>query len=345
MGERILFRREFHRRRISQLAAIALVILCSGAIMTSTAGVAHEKQESSAPPAGRIVTDEAGRRVSIPADVKRIVSLAPNLTETVYALGLGDRLAGDTNYCDTPPAAKEKPHIGEPQNPSLEAIVALHPDLVLATTSINREETVDALARLGVAVYTSDPHTVQGMLDSLAHMADVMGVAARGTALVSDLRARLDALHARLEDRPMMHVLFVVWQEPLITVGQNTFIADALRYAGAESAVIAKQNWPQIGLEEVVRLQPDYILFADNHEGAVAEHLSDLRARKAWQELDAVQLGHVITLSEEMTRPSPGLVDSVEQLAREIHPEVFAEKTTLPDQAGAPSKGCRACAR
>jgi iron complex transport system substrate-binding protein len=344
-----LFRREFHRRSVNQQRAIALVILCAGAIVLSTAVVAFGKQETSGPATSkafpRNVTDEAGRRVSIPADVKRIVSLAPNLTETVYALGLGDRLAGDTNYCDTPPAAKSKPHVGEPQNPSLEAIVALHPDLVLATTSINREETVDALARLGVAVYASDPHTVRGMLDSLAHMADVMGAASQGDALVSDLQARLDALHARLEGRPMMHVLFVVWQEPLITVGQNTFIADALRYAGAESAVIAKQNWPQIGLEEVVRLQPDYILFADNHEGAVAEHLSDLRARKAWKDLDAVQLGHVITLSEEMTRPSPGLVDSIEQLAREIHPEAFAEKTTVPDKDSEVAKGCSACAR
>ena len=91
----------------------------------------------------------------IPAEVKRIVTLAPNLTETVYALGLEDRLAGDTNFCDTPAAAKSKPHVGDPQNPSLEAIVALHPDLVLATTSINRLETADALKRLGIAVYTS----------------------------------------------------------------------------------------------------------------------------------------------------------------------------------------------
>ena len=89
------------------------------------AGVAH------------VVTDEVGRRVTIPPEVRRIVTLAPNLTETVYALGLEDRLAGDTDYCDTPPAAKSKPHVGNPQNPSLEAIVALHPDLVLATTSIN----------------------------------------------------------------------------------------------------------------------------------------------------------------------------------------------------------------
>ena len=109
------------------------------------AGVAHA------------VTDEVGRRVTIPPEVRRIVTLAPNLTETVYALGLEDRLAGDTDYCDTPPAAKSKPHVGNPQNPSLEAIVALHPDLVLATTSINRVETADALARLGIPVYTTDP--------------------------------------------------------------------------------------------------------------------------------------------------------------------------------------------
>ena len=98
----------------------------------------------------------------------------------MYALGLEDRLAGDTNFCDTPPAAKSKPHVGAPQTPNLEAIVALHPDLVLATTSINRPETVDALLRLGIAVYTSDPHTVRGMLQSIARMADLMGASEQG---------------------------------------------------------------------------------------------------------------------------------------------------------------------
>ena len=123
----------------------------------------------------RYVTDETGRRVAIPLRVRNIVTLAPDLTETVYALGLGERLAGDTTYCDSPPAAKDKPHVGAPQNPSLEAIVALHPDLVLATTSINSPQTVDALGAVGIAVYTSDPHTVRGMLDSIARMAELMG--------------------------------------------------------------------------------------------------------------------------------------------------------------------------
>src|ERR1700730_9327211 len=216
----------------------------------------------------RVVTDEAGRRVAVPREVKRIVTLAPNLTETIYALGLEGRLAGDTDYCDTPPAARLKPHVGSLVNPSIEAIVALHPDLVLATTSINRGETVDALGRLGIAVYTSDSRTVREMLDSIALMARLLGAEARGTALVTQLRARLDHLEARLADRPLVHFLVVGGEDPLITVGQNTFIADALRWAGAESVVLSNQNWPRLSFEEVVRLEPDYILFAGRHGGS-----------------------------------------------------------------------------
>jgi iron complex transport system substrate-binding protein len=276
--------------------------------------------------AARVVTDEVGRRVVLPAQVNRIVTLAPNLTETVYALGLEDKLAGDTDFCDTPAAAKQKPHVGDPQNPSLEEIVALRPDLVLATTSINREETADALARLGIAVYTTDSHTVRGTLDSIAHIADVAGVPDRGTALVTHLQNQLDALHAKLAQVTMVHVLFVVWEDPLITIGENTFIADALRWAGAESIVLSDSNWPQLSLEEVVRLQPDYIVFTSGHEGAAKSELADLRAKPVWRDLDAVESGHVVDVSEEALRPAPGLVDAIEQLAHEVHPEAFARE-------------------
>jgi iron complex transport system substrate-binding protein len=283
----------------------------------------------------RVVTDEVGRRVTIPAEVRRIVTLAPNLTETVYALGLEDRLAGDTDYCDTPPAAKSKPHVGNPQNPSLEAIVALHPDLVFATTSINTVETADALARLGIPVYTTDANTVRGMLDSVGHVADMIGAEARGAALVAQLQGRLDALQARLADRPLVHVLFVVWEDPLITIAQNTFIADALRWAGAESIVQSKQNWPHLSMEEVVRLQPDYIVLTPNHNGPNGEstgaqtELADLRARPVWKDLLAVELGHVVVAGDDALRPSPGLVDAIEQLAHELHPEVFSAESEM----------------
>jgi len=324
-----------------QFIAIALTlagaIFASGVRNADAAGV-HSQQSATAPAppdpaaqtsankrATKLVTDETGRHMAIPLNVERVVSLAPNLTETIYALGLDAKLAGDTTYCDIPPAAKNKPHIGAPQDPSLEAIVALHPDLVLATTSINRAETADALLKIGVPVYTSDPHTMAGMLSATATMADLLGASEQGATLVAALQKRLDALHAALQDRPMAHVLFVVWEDPLISIGQNTFIADALRWAGAESIIVANQNWPQVSMEEVVRLQPDYIVLTSDHLAAEThEHVNNLRDRPTWRELRAVELGHVAMASDEFTRPSPGLVDAIEALARELHPEAFS---------------------
>jgi iron complex transport system substrate-binding protein len=327
--------------------AIALIVGCAGFLSSAQrtafgATVLRLRQRSEPQvtkpatpaaanePAVRMITDETGRRMAIPVNVERVVTLAPNLTETVYALGLQDKLAGDTTYCDIPPAAKDKPHVGGPQSPSLEAIVAMHPDLVLASTSINRPQTADALLKLGIPVYTSAPHTVTGMLSSTAEIADLMGAKDQGTKLVTDLQKRLDTLHARLQERPMVHVLFAVWEDPLISIGQNTFIADALRWAGAESVITSDQNWPQVSMEEVVRLQPDYIvLTADHLKAENATRGTDLSTRPTWRDLQAVKLGRVVIASDEMDRPSPGLIGAIEQLAREFHPEVFGAK--LPE--------------
>jgi iron complex transport system substrate-binding protein len=334
-------------------SAIARAGTRSAARMVVQNGAQSDAQNSSQLASGervagsRVVTDEVGRRVEIPAEVKRIVTLAPNLTETVYALGLEDLLVADTNYCDIPPAAKLKAHVGGPKNPNLESIVALHPDLVLATTSINRIETADALKQLGIAVYTTDPQTVRGMLDSVGHMAQAIGAEKQGTQLVAQMQQRLDAVQSRLSDRPMVHVLFVVWDQPLITIGQNTFIADALRLAGAESVVLSEQNWPRLSLEEVVRLQPDYLVFTSDH-GPVDATLRELRVRPGWRDLGAVETGHVVNMSEEAIRPSPGLVDAIEQLAHDVHPEAFSEKLetrVLPANVGRIPEECRVCAR
>jgi iron complex transport system substrate-binding protein len=307
-------------------AAAVLLLFPAPRVSAANGSPGGRAQESAA--AARIVTDETGRSVEIPAEVKRIVTLAPNLTEIIYALGLEDKLAGDTDYCDTPAAARTKPHVGSVLNPSLEAIVALHPDLVLAVAnSGNRKETVESLDRLGVPVYAMDPHTVRDTLDSIRHIADLAGAAKQGTELAARLQARLDELQARLEELPLAHVLFVIWDEPLITIGQNTLIADALRWAGAESVIASKQYWPEVSMEEVVRLQPDYIVFADDHTDSKSTQLSQLRLRPVWKSLRAVELGHVVTVSEEITRPSPGLIDVIEQLAREVHSNAFTARS------------------
>jgi iron complex transport system substrate-binding protein len=310
----------------SSIGALAIAVLLASGQSTHAAPAVPVGFAQSQAHASRIVTDEVGRQVAIPAQVNRIVSLAPNLTEIVYALGSDSRLVGDTNYCDTPAAAKSKPHVGNPQDPSLEAIVALHPDLVLATASINRVETADALAHVGIPVFTSDPHTVRELLDSIARTGEIIGSPAQGASVAAALHARLDALRARLADRPLAHVLFVVWLDPLQSIGQRTFIADALRWAGSESVVLSDQLWPQITFEEVVRLQPDYIVLVGEHSGVNPADLDDLRSRPGWRDLNAVKLGRVVTMSEEVNRPSPGLIDAIEQLAHDLHPEAFVSQ-------------------
>ena len=308
-------------RILISVIAVVLALSLAATRRVSAERVRNAPQTS----ASQVVTDETGRRVVVPFTVNRIVSLAPNLTETIYALGLEEKLAGDTDYCDTPPAAKFKPHVGSMLNPSLEAIVALHPDLVLATAnSANRRETVDALARLGVAVYATDPRTVRGMFESIAHVSNLIGATQQGNALIARLQARIDALQSRLADLPPVHVLFVVWDDPLITIGQNTFIADALRWCGAESVVIAKQDWPQLSFEEVLRLQPEYIILTSNHSGSSATQLGALRSRPVWKQLRAVELGRVVNASDEIDRPAPGLIDAIEELAHILHPEAFS---------------------
>jgi iron complex transport system substrate-binding protein len=301
------------------LPVFAFLLNCP--ILASSSGTVLRPAAQASPSTS--VTDEVGRHVNIPAQVNRVVTLSPDLTETIYALGLEDKLVGDTNFCDTPPAAKLKPHIGTAQNPSIEAIVALRPDLVLASTSIDRRETVDQLARLGLAVYATDPHTVRGVLDSIANVASAVGAATDGQTLVAQLQSRLQRVRNRLAGLPTARVLFVVWKDPLITIGQNTFIADALRQAGAESVIAVEQNWPQISFEEVVRLRPDYIVFTSNHSGDSNKLLSELRSRPDWKGLHAVEMGHVVNISDEIARPSSGLVNAIEELARDVHPEAF----------------------
>jgi ABC-type Fe3+-hydroxamate transport system substrate-binding protein len=129
---------------------------------------------------------------------------------------------------------------------------------------------------------------------------------------------------------PVARVFFIVGESPLISLGEHTFIADALRYAGAQSVVHARQDWPQISLEEVVRLNPDYLVFASSGFGgadSTAKQLAELRSEAGWRELAAVREGRVVVVNDEIDLPAPGLIDAIEQLAHELHPNAFEEAT------------------
>jgi len=289
-----------------------------------------------APPAIREVVDGYGRTVRVPLNPSRIISLAPSLTETVYALGVEDRLVGDTDYCDYPPDAQKKTKVGGVINPNLEQIAALHPDLVLVTKEGNTLDTVRSLDTLGIPSYATDAHTVEEIISSTQKLAEVLNASASGKALTGDLQRRLEALHSKLNAVPPRKVLFVVWTEPLMSVGKDTFIADALRRAGAASIVDSGQDWPQVSLEEVARLQPEFLVFADSHSDTSSSELAALANRPGWRILDAVHNRNIAVVSDAIVRPAPRIVSVIEDLARQLHPEVFADAPGV-DKAAPPA--------
>jgi iron complex transport system substrate-binding protein len=279
------------------------------------------------------VVDGYGRTVRVPVNPVRVISLAPSLTETVYALGVEEHLVGDTDYCDYPPEAQKKPKVGGVINPNLEEIAALHPDLVLMSKEGNMLDTVRALESLGIPTYATDVHTIDQILVSVQKLADVLNVSTTGKTLTNDLENRLVALRAKLDNVTPKRVLFIVWPEPLMSVGKNTFVADALRRAGAASIVDSNQDWPQVSLEEIARLQPDYLVFAASHTGSVDNNFESLARVPGWQILNAVRDKRYVVVSEAIIRPAPRMISVIEDLAHQLHPEAFLEKPATEPQA------------
>jgi iron complex transport system substrate-binding protein len=317
-------------------ALLALIVpaLTARAQASSPTSTSGPSQNGAPAQTFREVVDETGRKVRIPQPVMRIVSLAPSLTETIYALGLQDRLVGDTDYCDYPPEAQKKQKVGGAINPSLEEIAHLRPDVVLVTRHLNTLDTVHSLDALGIPSYATDPRNVDEIVASAKRLGDVLGAPEAGAALAEDLQHRLEVLRQKIGALPPRRVLFVVWTDPLISIGKDTFIADALRRAGAVSIIDSKQDWPQVNLEEVAHLQPEVLVFAESHSETTAQHLDVLATRPAWRILNAVRDRKFAVISEAVNRPAPRIVTAIEELAEKLHPEAFVEKPASDKVSG-----------
>jgi iron complex transport system substrate-binding protein len=267
----------------------------------------------------RMVTDQTGLRVNVPDRPHRLVSIAPSVTETLYELGLGNLLVGDTDYCDYPPQARAVPHVGGMLNPNLEKIVALKPDLVLGTDEANRRETADQLEHLGIPLYGVTAHTVDGTIKSLEDLGHILDWDQPTQTMVASLRARVAAVDKQVQGQPRLKVLFVVWYRPLITAGSQTFISNVIQRAGGISiSDDMKTEWPHMGLEDVLSRAPDVILFPQTE--AFAPGLDEFQKLPGWRDLAAVKNHRIYLVSETIMRPSPRLIDALEELANILHP-------------------------
>jgi iron complex transport system substrate-binding protein len=263
----------------------------------------------------------------------RIVSMAPSLTETLFALGVGDRVVGRTRYCSYPPEVAEISEIGGHLDPNIEAIVALKPDLVVTIPS--SEEAERRLRSLGIPVLPVDQHDVAGVLRSITVLADVCGVAARGAALRASLEQRLAMVRQAVQQRPQPRVVVVVGRElgegavrSVWAAGPETFYNDIVNIAGGVNAVIARLvRYPEISREGLVALDPDVIL--DVVAGFEERGLDAEAVRADWTdlgELRAVRNGRVYVLAgEAMVVPGPRLPELVDAVAEALHPGIALE--------------------
>jgi iron complex transport system substrate-binding protein len=272
--------------------------------------------------ASRELKDELGRPVNLPDNPQRVVCLAPSLTETVYALGLGAVVVGVTDFTDYPPEAQTKPSVGGLTDASLEKIISLHPDLVLSLGEINRQETVEELEHVGIPVYVVDPQGLQGIMASIQHVGDALNRTSDARRLLKRLEEKRVAVNARVKGLPRLKVLVVIWYDPVITAGSKSFINDVISAAGAQSITAdMDQAWPQISMEEVLRRSPDFVLLVRGAHGGITGE--ELKTHAGWDQLKAVRDNHVIYMGERLFRPSPVVFDALEQLAKQLHPEAF----------------------
>ena len=298
------------------LRAVALALILSGAF-----GCASRSREQPDGPVTRTLTDDAGRRVSLPARVTRIISLAPNLTEIVFAVGGGDRLVGNTTYCDYPAEAKSIQKVGDTLHPSLERIIALRPQVVLISTASQLEVFTQQLQNQNIAVFVTDPHDLEGVFRSIDQVGQILGQADQASAVVKKLRERAAAVEQAVQHAQPVRVFYQVSAEPLYTAGHDAFVTDLMRRAGAASVTADVPGaWPKYSSESALAAKPEAIILPTG--GSMGSGNSIVA--EALNRSPAALAGRVYKINDDhLARPGPRAVEGLEELARALHPEVF----------------------
>lgn len=269
----------------------------------------------------RSITDDSGRRVVLPQRVDRVISLAPNLTEIVFAVGAGNRLVGDTTFCDYPPEAKSIEKVGDTLRPSLERIIALHPQVVLISTASQLETFTQQLNSQNIAVFITDPHDLEGVFRSISQIGEIMGQADQAAELVKRLRARSAAVEESVRQAPRIKVFYQLSAEPLYTAGHDAFVTDLIRRAGATSVTADVPGaWPKYSAESALAAHPEAIILPTG--GSMGE--ANATVAEALRASPAVVSGRVYKINDDhLVRPGPRAIDGLEEMARAIHPESF----------------------
>ena len=282
--------------------------------------------------AGFAFLDRAETRESagapLPKDVRRIVSLAPNLTEILFALGLDERIVGVTLFSDYPPAAAEKPKMGAFWQPNIEAVIAAKPDLVVTLEFPQQKDVARRLRRIGYNCLTVNIEKVSELFEAIYRIAEVTGGDAQAAELASKLRSGLDRLASLMDGNEKTKVLWVIDDDPLRVAGRDTFVNEIIELAGGENAIgRTVHKYPPIGSEQVIACAPDVIIEPAMESETVSEQQeATLRYWSRFKNVPAVANDRIYVIPPDtVCRLGPRLHQGVEMVARCLRPKFFAD--------------------
>ena len=307
-------------RRFALVAVAALALAALVGCTTPAKAPVAEKPAASSATFPVTITDDASRTVTIKAEPKRIVSLAPANTEMVFALGLGDRVVGVTTYDDYPAEVTKIAKIGDFTTPNLEAIAAAKPDLILATAGV-QADVLAKLEGLGATVIAIDPQTIDGVYTDIDRIGQATGATSKAAALVDTMKSDVDTVRKSVEGTPAVSAFIEIGQNPLYTAGPGTLLDELITIAGGKN-VVSQSGWVAYSAEQLIKADPQVYLAT---KGSSSDPAS-VEKRAGYSGLSAVKNGRIVILDDNLvSRPGPRLVQGLKQIVAGLHPETVAK--------------------
>jgi iron complex transport system substrate-binding protein len=262
--------------------------------------------------------DDAGRRMYFAKPPARIVSLAPSITEMLFAMEAGDQLVGVTDFCDYPPEAGKKPKVGY-SNPNMETLVSLQPDLVVAPNDFLKPDIIAKLEQLNIPLFILGDKNVEGIFVHIQTLGRIVGRSSRADTVAMQLRQQVAETQQRIQGMPRVRVLYVLNSQPLITVGPGSFIDQLIGMAGGINiAAKSATPYPRLSLEAVLREDPEVLVFPVGKAEGISE--SEQQTWRQWSTMTAVKRGRLHQISADwLNRPGPRIVKGLESLANILH--------------------------
>ncbi|MFM0478964.1 cobalamin-binding protein [Paraburkholderia strydomiana] len=270
--------------------------------------------------AGIAVTDDTGAVLTLPAPAQRVVSLAPHVTELLYAAGGGAKIVGAVSYSDYPPQAQQLPRVGDNKSLDLERIVALKPDLIVVWRHGNAQRQLDRLRELHIPLFFSEPHHLDDVAVSLTKLGELLGTSSTADAAAAAYRRDIARLRAQYADRPVVSVFYQVWDQPLMTLNGEHMVSDVIELCGGRNVFAKLQPLvPTVSTEAVLAANPQAIVTAAPGATKPDTALPQLGAWRAWPRLSAVANNNLFSIDGDLiNRPAPRIALGAKQMCEDL---------------------------